>query len=108
MPTLSREIARSLDNSVVIEASYDSRTFDIRSFTITCAAGRTATATVTKDGTSGSWTLVGIPGQSVTDTLPANLVAFPDDGTGNPAIPFSTISVPVWYGEFGVWRWVVI
>lgn len=107
MPNLSAEVARSLDNGVVISATYDSRTFSVRGFTITCAAGRSATATVTKDGTAGTWSLVGLPGQSVSDTLPANLVAFPDDGTGAPAIPFSTLSTPVWYGEFGVWRWVV-
>lgn len=102
-----REIARSLDNAVVIEVSYDTNGFDVRGFTITNHGGGTVTAIVYKDGVQGSWSLSAGPGQTVSDTTPANLVAFDDDGTGNPAIPFSTISVPVWYGEFGIWRWVV-
>lgn len=107
MPTASREIARSLDNAVFISVSYDDRTFDIRGFTITNNGGSTVTAVVTKDGVQGSWSLSAGPGQTASDTVPANLVAFDDDGTGNPAIPFSTLGAPVWYGEFGIWNWVV-
>jgi hypothetical protein len=107
MATVSREIARSLDNTVVIEVSYDTDGFDVRGFTITNNGGGTVTATVTKDGVQGSWSLSAGPGQTVSDNVPANLVAFDDDGTGNPAIPFSTLSVPIWYGEFGIWNWVV-
>lgn len=107
MPTVKREIARSLNNAVVIEVSYDSNSFDVRGFTITNNGGGTVTAVVTKDGVQGSWSLSAGPGQTASDTTPANLVAFDDDGTGNPAIPFSTLSAPIWYGEFGIWNWVV-
>ncbi len=106
MANTTVRIAQSVDGSVAIDAEYAAN-FNIRSFTITNGGGGTVTATVTKDGTQGSWTLSAGPGQTASDTLPANLVAFPDDGTGNPAIP-SVVPIPrYWVGEFGVWRWVV-
>src|SRR5512142_960706 len=98
MATLTGEIARSLDGRVIISVDYESHGFDIRRFTITNGGGGTVSATVYKDGVAGSWSLVAPPGQTVSDTTPANLVSFPDDGTGVPAIPFSTLSVPIWYG----------
>lgn len=107
MANTTARIAASTDGLVTIDVEYAAN-FDIRRFTITNGGGSsTVTAIVYKDGVSGSWSLSAPPGQTVSDTTPANLVAFPNDGTGNPAIPFSTLSAPVWYGEFGIWRWVV-
>ncbi len=107
MATLTARIASSVDGSVAIDAEYNSNGFDIRAFILTNNGGGTMTVTVTKDGTQGSWTLTAGPGQTVRDTLPANLVSFPDDGTGNPAIP-SAIPIPsYWVGEFGIWHWLV-
>ena len=105
MPTVSREIARSPGDAVVIEVGYDSNSFDIRSFTITNNGGGTVTATVTKSGV-GNWSLVAGPGETASDTVPANLVSFEDDGTGAPAIPHVTLG-RWWWGEFGIWHWLV-
>jgi hypothetical protein len=99
------EIARSPDNAVIITAEYDNG-WGIRAFTITNGGGSTVTATVTKPSVGGSWSLVAPPGQTVRDTVPANLVAFEDDGTGVPAIPHVTL-LPYWWAEFGIWHVVV-
>lgn len=107
MANVSREIARSLNNSVIISLVYSDVSFNIRSITITNNGGGTVTVTVVKDGTPGTWTISAGPGQTFTDNLPNNLITLELDDTGNPAIPFSTLGAPVWYGEFGIWRWVV-
>jgi hypothetical protein len=96
------QIAASSDGRVTIDAEYDN-SWGIRAFTITNNGGGTVTATVTKPSTGGSWSLIAAPGQTVRDTVPANLVAFEDDGTGVPAIPWVTL-LPYWRGEFGIWR----
>lgn len=106
MPNIDREIARSPDDLIVIEVTYDSNSFNIRGFTITNGGGSTVTATVTKPP-SGSWSLVAAPGQTASDTVPANLVSFEDDGTGVPAIPHVTLG-PYWWGDFGIWHWLVM
>lgn len=105
MATTSVEIARSPDDLVVIEVEYTTNNFNIRGFTITNNGGGTVTATVTKPP-SGSWSLVAPPGQTVNDSVPANLVSFEDDGTGSPAIPWVGL-LPYWWGEFGIWHWLV-
>ena len=96
------QIARSPNGLITIDAEYDNG-WGIRAFTITNNGNGTVTATVTKPSTGGSWSLVAGPNQTVRDTVPANLVAFPDDGTGSPAIPWVTL-LPYWRGEFGIWR----
>ena len=98
------EIARSPDNLIVIEVEYAAN-LNIRAFTITNNSGSTVTATITKDS-GGSWSLVASPGQTASDTVPANLVSFADDGTGVPAIPHVTLG-SYWAGYFDVWHWVV-
>lgn len=105
MATTNREIARSPDNRVIIEVEYDTSSYNIRGFTIINNGGSIVIATVTKPPL-GSWSLTANPGQTASDTVPANLVSFENDGTGNPAIPHVTLG-PFWYGEFGIWHWVV-
>lgn len=105
MANVTVEIARSSDDLVVIEVTYADNNFNIRGFTITNGGGSTVTATITKPP-SGSWSLVAGPGETASDTVPANLVSFEDDGTGVPAIPHVILG-PWWWGEFGIWHWLV-
>lgn len=106
MANVITQIAASSDGLVTISVEYSDNGYGIRAFTITNNGGGTVTAVVTKPSTGGSWSLIAGPGQTVRDTVPANLVVFEDDGTGNPAIPWVTL-LPYWYGEFGIWHVVV-
>lgn len=105
MAIINQEIARSSDGLIIIEVGYNDANNNIRSFTITNNSGGTVTATITKPP-SGSWSLTANPGQTVSDTVPANLVSFENDDTGNPAIPWVTLG-PYWWGDWGIWHWVV-
>jgi hypothetical protein len=106
MANTTKQIASTSNGLVTIDVTYDNNSYSIRGFTITNNGSSTVTATVTKPSVGGSWSLVAGPGQTVSDTVPANLVSFEDDGTGNPAIPW-VILLPYWWGEFGIWHWVV-
>jgi hypothetical protein len=99
------EIARSPGDLVVITAEYDA-SLNIRGFEIANNGGSTVTATVTKDGVQGSWQLVAGPGETASDTVPANLVSFALDDVGGVAIPHVTLG-PYWVGYFDVWHWLV-
>ena len=105
MANITTEIARSSGDLIIIEVTYNDANFNIRGFTITNNGGSTVTATVTKPPT-GSWQLIAGPNEIASDTVPANLVSFEDDGTGVPAIPHVTLG-PFWWGDFGIWHWVV-
>jgi len=100
------EIARSPDDAVVIDAEYDANRW-VRRFTITNNGGSTVTATVYKPSVGGEWSLVAAPGQTASDTVPANLVSFPLDDAGQVAYPHVTLG-PYWVGYFDVWHVLVV
>ena len=105
MANTAVELARSPGDLVVITAEYDGNRW-VRRFTITNNGGSTVTATVTKPP-SGNWQLVAAPGQTATDTVPANLVSFPLDDAGQVAYPHVTLG-PYWVGYFDVWHVLVV
>lgn len=105
MANVTKQIAAN--DNVSIDVIYADNTLGIRGFTITNNSSSTVTATVTKPSTGGSWSLVAGPGQIASDTVPANLISFEDDGTGSPAIPWVTL-LPYWWAEFGIWHVLVV